>query len=157
MLFTLLPFLLQILINLRPASQQRLSLVVSLIRFYERKEVRSSLTSGDCKCLLLKLFLDIQVTFLYYNLTTSLSSLSACLLIQLLNTISIHCSACFYYYGYRFYLLRKQARLREGQRITAIKQYGLLSFILLKYLLSFSRAILTPDLIKELFSFLRLY
>ena len=155
-LFTLLPFLLQILINLRPTLQQRLSLVVSLICFYKHKKVRSLLTSRDYKYLSPKSLPDIQGTFLRYNLITSLSSLSACSLTQLLNTISIYHLACFHYYSYFFHLLQKQARLREGQRITIIKQYGLLSFILLKYLLSISRAILTLDLIKELFLFLRL-
>ena len=137
--------------------QQRLSLVVSLICFCKYKEVRSLLTSKDCKYLLPKSLLNIQGTFLRYNLITSLSSLSTYLLIQLLNTISIYRSAYFYYYSHRFHLSRKQARLREGQRITVIKQYGLSSFILLKYLLSFSKAILTLDLIKELFLFLWLY
>ena len=155
MSFTLLLFLLRILISLRPALQQQLSLVVSLIRFYKYKEVRSSLTSRDCEYSSPKSSLDIQGTFLCYNLTTSSSSLSTCLLIQSLNTISIHHLAYFYHYSYRFYLLRKQARLREGQRITAIKQCGLLSLILLKYLLSFYRAILTLDLRKQSSIFLR--
>ena len=147
MLFHLQLLLELILINLRPALQQQLNSVVNLICFCKCKEVRSLLTSRDCEYLLPKLSPDVQGTFLYYNLITSLSSLSTCLLIQLLNTISIHRLACFYHYSYYFYLLQKQARLREGQRITVIKQYGLSSFILLKYLLSFYRAMLTLDLI----------
>ena len=155
MLFTLLPILSQILINLRPVLQQQLSLVVSLICFCVREEIMSLLTSRDCEYLLPELLPDIQRTFLRHNSTTSFSSFT-CSLMQSSNTIFIHYLACFYHYGYCFYLLQKQAHLREGWRIIVIKQYRLSSFILLKYLLSFFRVILTPNLIKESFLFLRL-